>query len=234
MKISVDTKQRLTTALLFVLEFYKVLMGTFLGAFVPLKCADKICSVRDNITSNDSYHVITNIYNCISFLLVLAFYYVEIKRENWSIEYLDIDESKPNNYLDNEIERYPKYKKEMRSLNEKYLIATRVAIFMLVSNFAVSGILVGFNYYNINTLNSILSFFMLVFMKLSKAHGIAYRSLSDEQVCSGFLVSPKVYNTIDEDYRLTDVGYIERNEGVKVNIDESKSVELTSVQNEIV
>ena len=120
----------------------------------------------------------------------------------------------------------------MRSLNNTYLKATRVAIFMLVSNFIVSGFLVGFNYYNINTLNSILSFFMLVFMKLSKAHGIAYRSLSDEQVCSGYLVSPKVYNTIDEDYRLTDIGYVDRNEGVKIEITETKSGNLTSVQDE--
>ena len=81
MKLSVDSKQRLMTGFLFLLEFYKVLMGTFLGAFVPLKCADKICSVRDNITSDDPYHVITNIYNTVSFILVIAFYYVEIKRE---------------------------------------------------------------------------------------------------------------------------------------------------------
>jgi hypothetical protein len=73
---------------------------------------------------------------------------------------------------------------------------------------------------------------MLVFMKLSKAHGIAYRSLSDEQVCSGYLVSPKVYNTIDEDYRLTDIGYVDRHEGVKIEITETKSGNLTSVQDE--
>ena len=48
-----------------------------------------------------------------------------------------------------------------------------LAIFMLISNFVVSGVLVGFNYYSVNTLNSILSFFMLVFMKLNKARGIA-------------------------------------------------------------
>ena len=38
MKISVDTKQRLTTALLFVLEFYKVLMGIFRRV-----CSFKMC-----------------------------------------------------------------------------------------------------------------------------------------------------------------------------------------------
>ncbi len=79
-----------------------------------------------------------------------------------------------------------------------------VAIFMLTTNFILSGFLVGFNYYNINTLNSILSFFMLVFMKLNKARGIATASLKNEQVCSGFLTAPKIYNTIDVDYRVVD------------------------------
>ena len=44
-----------------------------------------------------------------------------MKRENWCIKYLDIDLTKPNNYLDDEIEAYPKYKKQMNLLNKSYL-----------------------------------------------------------------------------------------------------------------
>ena len=60
-----------------------------------------------------------------------------------------------------------------------------LAIFMLISNFVVSGVLVGFNYYSVNTLNSILSFFMLVFMKLNKAR-VLHQCFKNEQVCSDF------------------------------------------------
>ena len=104
MKLDVDTKQRLQTAFTFLLEFYKVLMGTFLGVFIPLKCKDKICTVRDNIYTEDRFHIATNIYNLISFIFVSAFYVIELRRENWSIEYLDIDENKALNNLDLEIE----------------------------------------------------------------------------------------------------------------------------------
>ena len=204
MKMDVDTKQRLMTGFIFLTEFYKVLMGTFLGVFVPLKCKDKICTITDNIYTDDTYHVVTNCYNLVSFVIIIAFYIVELKRENWSIEHLDIDEDLPMNYLDEEIEKYPEYKLKLKNMNLMYYRMIHLARFMLLSNFAVSGVLVGFNYYNINTMNSILSFFMLVFMKLYKAKNIADSSIHDEMVYSGFLTASKVYNTIDVDYRIED------------------------------
>jgi hypothetical protein len=204
MKLDVDTKQRLMTAFIFLMEFYRVLMGTFLGVFVPLKCKGKICTVKDNIYTKDTYHVITNCYNMASFMVIIGFYFVEIKRENWSIEHLDIDEDLPLNNLDEEIEAYPTYKSKMKHMNIMYHRMIYLARFMLISNFAVSGVLVGFNYYNINTMNSILSFFMLVFMKLHKAKNIADSSIHDEMVYSGYLTAPKVYNTIDVDYKIVD------------------------------
>lgn len=205
MKVDVDTKQRLMTALIFFTEFYKVLMGTFLGVFVPLKCKDQVCSVMDNIYTTDQYHIATNVYNLISFIIVICFYFVELRRENWSIEFLDIDDTKSLNNLDTEVESYPIIKKRMKSLNICYYRMINLSVFMLVSNFIVSGILVGFNYYSVNTVNSILSFFMLVFMKLNKARGVASNSLKNEQVCSGFLTAAKVYNSIDVDYRKPEV-----------------------------
>ena len=99
MKLDVDTKQRITTGLLFVLEFYKILMGTFLIAFVPQSCGENVCSVTENIMSDDLLKMCANIFNAVTFLFVLNFYKTEMQRENWCITYLDIDESKPNDNL---------------------------------------------------------------------------------------------------------------------------------------
>ena len=52
-----------------------------------------------------------------------------MKRENWCIKYLDIDDDKSSNNLDEEIEKYPKYKHEMHQLNRKYLNCTYAALF---------------------------------------------------------------------------------------------------------
>ena len=41
MKLSVDSKQRVTTTCLMFLEFYKILMATFLVLFVPQKCDEE-------------------------------------------------------------------------------------------------------------------------------------------------------------------------------------------------
>lgn len=45
-------------------------------------------------------------------------YFIEVKRENWCINYLDIDYSKPTENLDEEIEYYPTFKSEMHALNK--------------------------------------------------------------------------------------------------------------------
>ena len=41
-------------------------------------------------------------------------------------------------------------------------------------------------------------------MKLQKAKNIADSSIHDEMVYSGYLTAPKVYNTIDVDYKIVD------------------------------
>ena len=113
MKLSVDSKQRVTTTCLMFLEFYKILMATFLVLFVPQKCEDEVCTITENFYKRDPAHLAALISNFTTFVSVLYFYYIEMKRENWCIKYLDIDLTKPNNYLDDEIEAYPKYKKQM-------------------------------------------------------------------------------------------------------------------------
>ena len=51
----------------------------------------------------------------------MAFYYTEI-REEWCIQYLDIDPDKANENLDDEIEQYPELKEGMAKLNKIMLI----------------------------------------------------------------------------------------------------------------
>ena len=95
MRVDQDDKQRMKAVTSFVLEFYKILMGTFLTAFIPRECADGVCSIMDNVYDDELFHRVAISLNAFSFLVFLAFYYAEISRENWAIEYLDIDPEKP-------------------------------------------------------------------------------------------------------------------------------------------
>lgn len=200
MKLTVDNKQRIKTTLLFILEFYKILMGTFLIAFVPQSCGEEVCSISQNIKDGDILHHIANGFNLLTFLFVLNFYKTEIQRENWCITYLDIDETKPNDYLDEQIERYPEIKQKMLKLNKTYLRDIYLALGFLITNFLLSGVSIGYNYVGTNTVTSIVSFLLLVTMKITSALNVGKESVNDDHALSSYLKTNKTYNVIDKDF----------------------------------
>ena len=205
MKVTADTQQRIKTVLSMCLEFYKVLMGTFLVVFVPQQCNDQICSMSENFYNGSTLNYVGNISNIVTFTSIGTLYFIEFKRENWCIEYLDIDDEKSSNNLDEEIELYPKFKKEMAVLNKKYIISIYVALCAMTINFILSGVTVYQSYAGSNSITTFLSFFMLVFIKLYSSWNVAALSIKDERANSAYMKEPKTYNTIDADYRIRDV-----------------------------
>ena len=204
MNLTVDSQQRITTFLLMCLEFYKVVMGTFLIVFVPQDCNGTICTATENFFKEGNLYFGGNICNFITFSAIGTLYFIELKRENWCIQYLDIDDEKSTNNLDTEIEAYPKYKKEMNRLNKNYVNATYFAVLMMCINFIVSGFTVYQTYTGTNSITSFVSFFLLVSMKLYNAWGVGRLSIKDERANSAYMKEPKTYNTIDADYRISD------------------------------
>ena len=205
MKVDVDTKQRIMTAIFMILEFYKIVMGTFLIVFVPQKCDEKICTMTQNFFNNKLLNTVGNASNFITFSSVLTLYVLEYQRENWCIQYLDIDDEKSTNNLDTEIEAYPKYKIKMNKLNKNYLRSVYISTFFMIVNFIISGITVYQSYAGTNSITSFVSFFMLVSMKLYSALTVGRLSLKNERANSAYLKEPKTYNTIDVDYRIENV-----------------------------
>ena len=220
MKLTVDSKQRITTLLLMCLEFYKVIMGTFLVIFVPQDCNGTICSATENFCKEGDLYFGGNVCNFVTFGAISALYFIEVKRENWCIQYLDIDDEKSTNNLDMEIEAYPKYKIEMNKLNYYYVNTTYFAVLMMCINFIVSGFTVYQTYTGTNSITSFVSFFLLVSMKLYNAWGVGRLSIKDERANSAYMKEPKTYNTIDEDYRIVSD---DSNSLTSVNVNEKKS-----------
>ena len=205
MKITTDTKQRVKTVLSMCLEFYKVLMGTFLVVFVPQQCDDKICTMSENFYNGKTLNYVGNISNALTFASICTLYLIEFKRENWCIEYLDIDDEKSTNNLDQEIELYPKFKNQMAILNKKYIISVYFSLFTMIINFILSGVTVYQSYAGPNSITTFVSFFMLVFMKLYSSWTVGALSIKNERANSAYLKEPKTYNTIDIDYRIRDI-----------------------------
>lgn len=237
MKLDVDSKQRIMTTMYMMLEIYKVLMGTFLVIFVPQQCGNKICGSTENFFNGELINTIGNISNIATFTSIGSLYFIEMKRENWCIKYLDIDDNKSSNNLDTEIEKYPKYKIEMRSLNKTYLNCTYISLFMMIANFIISGFTVYQSYAGPNSITTFISFFMLVSLKLYNSWNVGSLSVKYERANSAYLREPKTYNTIDEDFRLTDdIDKIIENASINVDEQEEKNdeegIEIIEIKNE--
>lgn len=230
MKVDADTKQRLCTFLSMGLEFYKVIMGTFLTVFVPQQCKDAICTMSQNFFNGSMLNTLGNVSNFLTFVSIGSLYYIELKRENWCIRYLDIDDDKCTTNLDTEIEAYPKYKQEMSTLNKYYIISVYFSLFMMIANFIISGIVVYQSYTGINSITTFVSFFLLVFMKLYSSWTVGALSIKYERANSAYMKEPKTFNTIDSDYKIDDTR--SENHSTDVIVEE-KNDDILSINDEV-
>ena len=200
MKLTADTTQRISSGISFCLEFYKMVMSTFLVMFVPQNCGEAVCSITENLFNTAPFYLMGNISNLFTFIFVLYFYITELKRENWSITYLDIDHDKSHNNLDEEVENFPKIKKDLLKINNNYLTSIKTSVIVLIINFILSCITIGYNFIGFGSLNSIFSFILLISMKLYRAYSIGTKSVQKDRIYSAYMTLPEIYNTIDEDH----------------------------------
>ena len=93
MKIDNDVKERLKVLASFALESYKICMGCFLSVFVTHNCEgeENECSVTDSFRPTSLFSTVTIVVNGITFAAIVALYTVELARENFCIEHLDIE-----------------------------------------------------------------------------------------------------------------------------------------------
>ena len=118
--LDLDIMQRIKVAGIFMLQVYKVATGTMLSLFVPQSCGEQVCTLTQNLQNNEIYHKTVLYWNAFSMFTFFAYYIVELRREEWSIKYLDIDNDKPDNALKEIIVKEPKLDKKMDKLNLYY------------------------------------------------------------------------------------------------------------------
>ena len=180
MKVSLDNRQRIQSGLTFCLEFYKVLMGSFLILFVPQKCGDHICSARENIQNETACFVI----NIISCLMLIILYIVELRRENWCITFLDIDPKKSNENLDSEIENYPEIKTQMQKINKDYKNWAIACVASQSINIVISTTFIGIHWPGGVAFAPLVGYIILMLTKLYNTYFNSVTSLTKERAFS--------------------------------------------------
>ena len=209
--ISEDSKQRIKVVGLFFLQSYKILTGTMLSLFIPQKCDDKMCSLKENYENDNLYHKIVFYWNAFSMILFILSYGVELRREEWCVKYLDIDNNYPDNSLKKIIIKEPELDKKMDKLNKYYYNILLITFISYMINMGISLKLLNDNYHSNSTVSCFISFTLLVLMKLYNSGIVAYQSVKNDKMMSAYMREFVSFNVLDDDYVL------EKYKGMKDN-----------------
>lgn len=203
--INLDCLQRFKVVGLFGLQLYKVMTGTLLSLFVPQKCDDRICTLTENIEKNDKFHQGVLMMNVVTGVSFLTCYLLELKRENWAIKYLDIDNNQSDNSLKEILKKYPKIDREMDRLNYYYFLVVKTTSICCIINMILSSMLIKQNYHSSNTISCFVSFSLLVIIKLYNSVSVGYQSVKNDKMLSAYMTEFVSFNVIDSDHRIKDV-----------------------------
>lgn len=200
MKVDGDLIQRIKVCGIFFLQSYKILTGTMLAVFVPQSCGDHVCTLTENINNEDFYHRSALGMNSLTMLLFFGYYLIELRREEWSIKYLDIDNNKPDNSLKAIIITEPKLDKQMDRLNKYYYNALLITGFSYFVNVLMTIKLLKDKYHSSSTISCFMSFSLLVTMKLYNSFSTARQSVKNDKMMSAYMSEFVSYNVLDADY----------------------------------
>ena len=223
MKMDVDTKERLKIIMIFLLQSYKVAMGSMLVLFVPQECGNNsVCSLTDNLTKTDTLHVTTLFFNFVSLVSFVLCYNSELKRENWCVKHLDIDKNHGDNNLALVLNQKPEFKIALDAINNRYYILALNAAGVYIINLILSSIVLFNNSAGASTLTSYLGFVILIVMKLYNSVYISVDSKKNARAFSAYMTEFQSFNVIDVDHRGPENGI----EITEINIEEKDNNDM--------
>ncbi len=117
-----------------------------------------------------------------SMFTFFAYYLVELRREEWAIKYLDIDNDKPDNSLKEIIIKEPKLDKSMDKLNIYYYNLLRFNCGVYFINIMLTIKMLKDGYNSMSTISCFISFVLQVLMKLSNTYVIANLSVKNDKM----------------------------------------------------
>lgn len=201
MKMDVDTKERMKIILIFLLQSYKVLMGSMLVLFVPQMCDDKVCSIQDNLYKEDGLHRASLVINFISTASFAVCYTIELKRENWCVEHLDIDDNYGDNNLPLVLKKRPELEKALHKINDNYYYSSHITCLLYAINLIISTISIYIHSTGSATITAYMSFVILILLKLNNALFISKDSKKNNMALSAYMSELQSFNIIDKDHQ---------------------------------
>jgi hypothetical protein len=196
-----DFTQKFNASITFVLELYRILMGSMLLMFVPQKCDDRSCNLTELMFTHagaayDANYVI-NFFTIASFLLL---YVIEFRREHKMIDYLDVNPkfACDNASVGNALMLLPENKRHMiLNLDHNYQRVTYLSMFFFIVNTIFSGCSVYDKYLDSKTTSVFFTNILFIAMKLIDANALA--NTETNIFYSAYLKNRVQYNYVDPD-----------------------------------
>lgn len=193
-----DFIQKLGVATTLVVELYRVMVSSFLILFVPQKCGDHVCTYSENLVLENELYSAGIILNFITMTCFLFLYYVEVRRENKLITYLDVNNNMPrdNDSVGKSLEKLDDMRKTaIWTFDRQYQQIGYISILMFVGNSVVSGVVV-YNYYLDNqTTTTLITNILFMISKLYDVYATVH---TEKNVFySAYLKSKIQFNDVD-------------------------------------
>jgi hypothetical protein len=195
-----DFNQKLNVAITLVMELFKVLMGAFLVVFVPQKCGDGICSISQNINRDDDLSKSAISFNIITALSFLALYFIEVKRENKMINYLEVNRFTPvdNESVGKALEKLSSVKKQnIWDYDGYYQKAGYTTTAAFIINAILSIIVLHDNYLDSKTITVFLTNILLMGLKVADVFSTV--NTKKNVFYSAYLKNKVQFNDVDPD-----------------------------------
>lgn len=225
-----DFNQKVNVALTLILEFYRVIMGSLLILMVPQQCDDHVCSAAENIERTGGLDYAGLALNFATLASMCGLYYIEVKRENKMITYLEVnpEKARDNDAVGEALEQLSdEKKKSILMLDKSYCNAGYGSIGLFSVNAVISFICIMQNYLDSKTLTVLLT--NILFMGSKLADVITTVKTEENIFYSAYLKRKVQFNDVDPDKLLdatenSDENIIEHkeetNENISVNISE--------------
>ena len=199
-----DNSQKFTVMSTLLLELYRVITSSLLILFVPQSCKGQLCTIQDNLKWNPNHHV----YNygiCLNFITLFVFsglYYIELKRENRLIKYLDVNPDMPSSNLavqkTLEIISLEKRNKIL-SIDKQYQRISYISIGIFIMNSVSSAIIVNRFYLGSQTTTTLITSLLFMFSKLYNVYQV---TRTEEHIFySAYMKTFVQFNDLDETYK---------------------------------
>lgn len=224
-----DFNQKINVALTLVLEFYRVIMGSLLILMVPQKCDDHVCSATENIERTGGLDYAGLALNFATLASMCGLYYIEVKRENKMITYLEVnpEKARDNESVGEALEQLSDEKKKaILMLDKSYCNAGYGSIGLFSVNAVISFLCIMQNYLDSKTLTVLLT--NILFMSSKLADVITTVKTEENIFYSAYLKRKVQFNDVDPDKLLDKTENSddsndkkEVNENIEVSVSES-------------